>query len=125
METIFERVGALDVHKAQVTACVRVPDAVGRREPHLADSYINQQQIAMEEAIRRVEKEQMSRPARREEVPPPAKTGITASRSAATEEARPLNEGVNSGEGRADLDQTEAEDGASPTAAPPGQIQNH
>ena len=96
-----------------------------KREPPLADSYINQQQIAMEEAIRRVEKEQMSRPARREEVPPPAKTGITASRSAATEEARPLNEGVNSGEGRADLDQTEAEDGASPTAAPPGQIQNH
>ncbi|MCA1698202.1 MAG: IS110 family transposase [Actinobacteria bacterium] len=37
METIFERVGALDVHKAQVTACVRVPDQAGRREPHLAE----------------------------------------------------------------------------------------
>jgi transposase len=37
METIFERVGALDVHKAQVTACVRVPDAAGQREPHLAE----------------------------------------------------------------------------------------
>jgi transposase len=37
METIFERVGALDVHKAQVTACVRVPDAAGRRERHLAE----------------------------------------------------------------------------------------
>jgi transposase len=37
METIFERVGALDVHKAQVTACVRVPDAEGRREPQLAE----------------------------------------------------------------------------------------
>lgn len=37
METIFERVGALDVHKAQVTACVRVPDDAGRREPHLAE----------------------------------------------------------------------------------------
>jgi transposase len=37
METIFERVGALDVHKAQVTACVRVPDAAGVREPHLAE----------------------------------------------------------------------------------------
>ena len=37
METIFERVGALDVHKAQVMACVRVPDAAGRREPHLAE----------------------------------------------------------------------------------------
>ncbi len=37
METIFERVGALDVHKAQVTACVRVPDEAGRREPHLAE----------------------------------------------------------------------------------------
>jgi transposase len=37
METIFERVGGLDVHKAQVTACVRVPDAAARREPHLAE----------------------------------------------------------------------------------------
>jgi transposase len=37
METIFERVGALDVHKAQVTACVRVPDEVGVREPYLAE----------------------------------------------------------------------------------------
>lgn len=33
METVFERVAALDVHKAQVTACVRVPDEAGRREP--------------------------------------------------------------------------------------------
>jgi hypothetical protein len=37
METIFERVGALDVHKAQLTACVRVPDEAGRREPQLAE----------------------------------------------------------------------------------------
>jgi hypothetical protein len=37
METIYERVAALDVHKAQVTACVRVPGADGRREPHLAE----------------------------------------------------------------------------------------
>jgi len=37
METIFERVGALDVHKAQVIACVRVPDEAGRRVPHLAE----------------------------------------------------------------------------------------
>lgn len=37
METIYERVGALDVHKAQVTACVRVPDRAGRREPQLAE----------------------------------------------------------------------------------------
>ena len=37
METIFERVGGLDVHKAQVTACVRLPDGAGRREPHLAE----------------------------------------------------------------------------------------
>jgi transposase len=35
METIFERVGALDVHKAQVMACVRVPGS-GDREPHVA-----------------------------------------------------------------------------------------
>lgn len=37
METIYERVGALDVHKAQVTACVRVPDSAGRRDPQLAE----------------------------------------------------------------------------------------
>jgi transposase len=37
METVFERVGALDVHKAQVTACVRVPDGAGRRVPHLGE----------------------------------------------------------------------------------------
>jgi len=60
-----------------------------KREPPLADSYINQQQIAMEEAIRRVEKEQMSRPARREEVPDPAKSGIAVSRAAPIEEVHP------------------------------------
>ena len=32
METIVERPAALDVHKAQVTACVRVPYKRGRRE---------------------------------------------------------------------------------------------
>jgi transposase len=38
VETIFERVGALDVHKAQVTACVRVPtSAGGGREQHVAE----------------------------------------------------------------------------------------
>jgi transposase len=37
METIVERPGALDVHKAQVTACVRVPDKTGRREQHVAE----------------------------------------------------------------------------------------
>src|SRR5215210_3911150 len=37
VETVFERVGALDVHKAQVTACVRVPAPGGRREQHLAE----------------------------------------------------------------------------------------
>jgi transposase len=36
METIFERVAGLDVHKAQVTACVRVPAADGVREQQLA-----------------------------------------------------------------------------------------
>lgn len=37
METIVERPAALDVHKAQVTACVRVPSAEGRgREQHVA-----------------------------------------------------------------------------------------
>jgi transposase len=35
-ETVFERVAGLDVHKAQVTACVRVPDGGGQRAVHLA-----------------------------------------------------------------------------------------
>ena len=38
METIVERPGALDVHKAQVTACVRVPAGDGKsREQHVAE----------------------------------------------------------------------------------------
>jgi transposase len=37
VETIVERPAALDVHKAQVTACVRVPDAGGAREQHVAE----------------------------------------------------------------------------------------
>jgi transposase len=32
MEVIFERVAALDVHKAQVTGCVRVPGREGREQ---------------------------------------------------------------------------------------------
>ena len=37
METIFERVAGLDVHKVQVTACVRLPADAGAREQHLAE----------------------------------------------------------------------------------------
>jgi transposase len=37
METIVERPAALDVHKAQVTACVRVPAAAGGREQQVAE----------------------------------------------------------------------------------------
>src|SRR3954447_18419496 len=37
MDVIVERVAALDVHKASVTACVRAPAADGGREPHLAE----------------------------------------------------------------------------------------
>lgn len=37
MEVIVERPAALDVHKAQVTACVRTPTPDGGREPHLAE----------------------------------------------------------------------------------------
>ncbi len=37
MDVIVERPGALDVHKAQVTACVRVPDEQGARVEHLAE----------------------------------------------------------------------------------------
>ncbi|MCP9488715.1 MAG: IS110 family transposase [Solirubrobacteraceae bacterium MAG38_C4-C5] len=36
MEVVVERPGALDVHKASVTACVRVPAEGGRREEHIA-----------------------------------------------------------------------------------------
>lgn len=37
METIFERVAGLDVHKAQVTACVRVPESGESRVECLAE----------------------------------------------------------------------------------------
>jgi transposase len=37
METVVERPGALDVHKEQVTACVRAPAEGGRREEHVAE----------------------------------------------------------------------------------------
>ena len=37
MEMIVERPAALDVHKAQVTACVRRPAADGKREQHFAE----------------------------------------------------------------------------------------
>jgi len=35
MDVIVERQSALDVHKAQVTACVRVPGADGKRVQHV------------------------------------------------------------------------------------------
>lgn len=37
METVVERPAALDVHKEQVTACVRVPGEGGLREQHVAE----------------------------------------------------------------------------------------
>lgn len=37
MDVIVERQGALDVHKEQVTACVRVPDERGERISHVAE----------------------------------------------------------------------------------------
>jgi transposase len=37
METVFERCAALDVHKAQVTACVGVPAPEGGRARHVAE----------------------------------------------------------------------------------------
>ncbi len=36
MDVVVERPGALDVHKASVTACVRVPAEGGRRVEHIA-----------------------------------------------------------------------------------------
>ena len=37
MELIVERVSALDVHKAQVTACVRTPEESGARAEQVAE----------------------------------------------------------------------------------------
>jgi transposase len=37
MDTIVERPAALDVHKAQVTACVRVPNDLGEREERIVE----------------------------------------------------------------------------------------
>jgi transposase len=37
VETIVERPAALDAHKAQVTACVRVPNERGEREEQIAE----------------------------------------------------------------------------------------
>jgi transposase len=37
METVVERPAALDVHKEQLTACVRVPVARGRRVQYVAE----------------------------------------------------------------------------------------
>ena len=37
MDVIVARQGALDVHKAQVTACVRVPGEGRSREQHVAE----------------------------------------------------------------------------------------
>ena len=37
METVVERPAALDVHKEQVTACVRVPGEGRSREQHVAE----------------------------------------------------------------------------------------
>jgi transposase len=37
METVVERPAALDVHKEQVTACVRVPAGGGGREQQIAE----------------------------------------------------------------------------------------
>jgi transposase len=37
VQTIVERPAALDVHEAQVTACVRVPGVRGRREQQIAE----------------------------------------------------------------------------------------
>jgi transposase len=37
VQTIVERPAALDVHRAQVTACARVPGTGGRRERRIAE----------------------------------------------------------------------------------------
>lgn len=35
MDVVVERVAGLDVHKASVTACVRVPEETGQRAEHV------------------------------------------------------------------------------------------
>jgi transposase len=35
MERVIERVGGLDVHKATIAACVRVPGDAGKRVQHV------------------------------------------------------------------------------------------
>jgi transposase len=37
VETTYERVSALDVHKAQITACVRIPDGDGGRRQEICE----------------------------------------------------------------------------------------
>jgi transposase len=37
MQPVIERPAALDVHKASVTACVRVPGSAGVREQHIQE----------------------------------------------------------------------------------------
>ena len=39
METVVERVAGLDVHKEQVTACVRVPATAGKGREHLTETF--------------------------------------------------------------------------------------
>jgi len=92
-----------------------------KREPPLTDSHINQQQIAMEEAIRRVEKEQMSRP-RREEMP---KTGIVNSRSEPPTNIESSSDKADLGEGRVVSGQLEVEVSVERTPAPAAAIQRH
>ena len=98
-ELLSNVVKALDGTSAEVrrrlydSARTGFVEQMRKREPPLADSYINQQQIAMEEAIRRVEREQMNRRARREEAPDPAKGAISGTPSAPTQEIRSSSDG--------------------------------
>jgi len=39
METVVERVAGLDVHKEQVTACVRVPVATGKGRAQQTETF--------------------------------------------------------------------------------------
>jgi len=77
-----------------------------KREPPLVDSYISEQQIAMEEAVRRVEQEHMSQPARRQEVSVSATTGIAVSPSAPRQETRSSRDETTADKDGVDPDKT-------------------
>jgi hypothetical protein len=76
MDAIVERQSALDVHKAQVTACVRVPGAAGERAQHVEQ--FKTKSRAVEEGFDGGQRLIGRQPPR-----PPVDLGVSATRPAA------------------------------------------